>query len=133
MSESQASSSPNLPARMVNSLATGVKAVFGQMATKKFWLDMASLAVKQMVNAFLITLGGKLLTYGTSREDPEVRKTANIYGGGGVNTAASAFSGSPVRQDYASQFTRQVDPRSYPVPVQQTPIEKTFPGFGGGR
>lgn len=131
----------SLPARVWRGIAEWVKTAFGQMATGEFWVKLLETIVKQMVNAFMITLGGKLLTYGVNREDPEVKKTANIYGGTAVpaTAAASAFSGNAVRQDYASQYApRGNDYRSTVAQVPaRAPLERSFPetfsGFGGPR
>lgn len=131
----------SLPARVWQGIAEWVKTAFGQMATGEFWLKLLETIVKQMVNAFMITLGGKLLTYGVNREDPEVKKTASIYGGQAapVTAASSAFNGNSVRQDYVSQYShRPPDYRSSSVPVPaRTSLEKSFPesfsGFGGQR
>lgn len=124
-----------LPVKIWQGLAEWVRIAFGKMATGEFWLKLLETIITQMVNAFMITLGGKLLTYGVSREDPEVKNTKNIYGGQQAATAATAaFNGAAVRQDYAYQ--RPADYRNYAAPVR-APLDKSFPesfnGFGGPR
>jgi hypothetical protein len=122
----------SLPARFWNCLVEWVEKAFGNMATREFWVKLLETIVKQMVNAFAITLGGRLMTYGVSREDPEVKKTATMYTGGQTTAAASAaFNGNSVRPDYANQYANG---RSYSAPApSQTPLERSFPmhGFGG--
>jgi hypothetical protein len=123
----------SLPAKFWRGLVAWVEKAFGSLATKEFWIKLLETIVKQMVNAFMITLGGRLLTYGVAREDPEVKKNASMYGGGQANTAAqAAFSGNAVRPDYASQYVNKPEFRGYAAPAQ-TPLEKSFPGFGGTR
>jgi hypothetical protein len=128
-----------LPLKLWQGIVEWAKTALGQMATGEFWLKLFETIVKQMVNAFMITLGGKLLTYGVDREDPAVKRTANIYGGQQVATAAaSAFNGSAVRQDYSSQYAPRATPdyRSQTVPIRSS-LDKSFPepfaGFGGTR
>lgn len=89
------------PVRFVLSLTFGVKTLLvsmkrgflyalGQLATKSFWKKLVAAAVKEMVGAFMKTLGGKFMTYGIGQEDPEIKKTARTMEG---TTASAAFSG----------------------------------------
>lgn len=128
-----------LPIKLWQGIVEWAKTALGQMATGEFWLKLFETIVRQMTNAFLITLGGKLLTHGVDREDPVVKRTANIYGGQQVATAAAtAFSGNAVRQDYSSQYAPRAAPdyRSQTVPFRPS-LDKSFPepfaGFGGPR
>jgi len=128
-----------LPLKLWQGIVEWAKTALGQMATGEFWLKLFETIVKQMVNAFMITLGGKLLTYGVDREDPTVKRTASIYGGQQVATAAaSAFNGNAVRQDYSSQYAPRATPdyRAQTVPLRSS-LDKSFPepfaGFGGAR
>jgi hypothetical protein len=132
----------NLPARLWHGLAEWVRTALGNMAAGEFWLKLFETIVKQMVNAFLITLGGKLLTYGVSREDPDVKNTTRVYGGMAA-PASSAFSGSSVRPDFATQYAPRTpsDYRSQavaeyraPSVPPRAPLDSSFPapfsGFG---
>lgn len=94
-------SSRTLPVRVVLSLSLGVKKLLvgikkgflyalGQLATKAFWKTLVAAAIKEMVGAFMKTLGGKFMTYGISQEDPEIKKTSRTMEG---TTASAAFSG----------------------------------------
>jgi len=128
-----------LPLKLWHGIVEWAKTALGQMATGEFWFKLFETIVRQMTNAFLITLGGKLLTYGVDREDPLVKRTANIYGGQQAATAAaSAFNGTAVRQDYSSQYAPRASPdyRSQTVPMRSS-LDKSFPepfaGFGGPR
>jgi len=131
-----------LPLKVWQGIVDWVSTALGQMATGEFWIKLFETIVKQMVNAFMITLGGKLLTYGVNREDPEVKKTVNIYGGHQTTAAAAAaFNGASVRQDYVPQYSQRTPGYSaYQQPVavpSRSPLEKSFPesfqGFGGPR
>ena len=62
----------------------------GQLATKSFWRTLVASAIKEMIGAFMKTLGGKFMTYGISQEDPETKKTSRTMEG---TTASAAFSG----------------------------------------
>ena len=120
---------PLLPVRIWRGFKLGVADILGQLTTKDFWVKLATVCAREMVSAFLKTLGGKFLSYGISREDPEVKKTVNTAQTTG---AAAAFNGGynaraeyPRSSEYGSSSYR-----SYPVPVSPAP-DGNFPGFGG--
>lgn len=126
---------PMWAVKVFRGITGGIRNALGQLATKLFWTKLSEIIVKEMINAFVKTLGAKLLTYGTSREDPEIKRTAQTVTQG---TGSSAFSGSTgysrpessfSRPDYAQPAYTRPDYRSYPVPVA-TP-DNSFPGFGG--
>lgn len=123
-------SKPFLPVRIWRGFCSGVRDILGQLTRKDFWVNLIQLCAKEMVSAFLKTLGGKFLTYGISREDPEVKKAAQTVTGTG---SSSAFSGGYTpRSDYhrgGGDYGRP-DYRSYPVPVSTSAPEQNFPGFG---
>ena len=115
-----------LPARVwygiVNIVKGGLssfKRSLGQLATKAFWTSLIAMIVKEMIAAFMKTLGGKFLTYGVSREDPEIKKAAQSA------SAPAGFSNNynppsnytpPPRSDFRSQYSSSND--------------TNFPGFG---
>ena len=120
---------PLLPVRIWNGFKAGVSDILGQLTTKEFWVKLAKVCAKEMVSAFLKTLGGKFLSYGISREDPEVKKAVNTAQSTG---AAAAFNGGyNARTDYprSSEYGSSAY-RSYPAPVSPQP-DGNFPGFGG--
>jgi len=120
---------PLLPVRIWRGFKAGVADILGQLTTKDFWIKLVKVCAKEMVAAFLKTLGGRFLSYGISREDPDVKKAVNTA----TNTAASAaFNGGyPARPEYPrSADYGSPSYRSYPVPVA-TPPDGNFPGFGG--
>jgi len=119
---------PLLPVRIWRGFKAGVTDILGQLTTKDFWVKLAKVCAKEMVAAFLKTLGGKFLSYGISREDPEVKKTVQTSASG--NGSAAFNGGYTARTDYprGSEYGSP-SYRSYPVPVPSQP-EANFPGFG---
>lgn len=119
-----------LPVRIWKGLCTGVRDILGQLMTTDFWVKLFQVCAREMVSAFLKTLGGKFLTYGISREDPEVKKASQTAATG---SGGAAFTGGYTpRSEFArgggGEFGSQ-SYRQYPVPVPSTP-EQNFPGFG---
>ena len=103
-----------LPVRIFRGIRKGIGHALGQLATRSFWKKLISAAITEMVAAFMKTLGGKFLTYGITREDPETKKAAQ-----GVNstTANAAFSnGYQPRTSYNNGYNQQ-------------PVDSPFPGF----
>lgn len=123
-------SKPVLPVRIWQGMCVGIKEVLGQLTRKDFWVNLLQVCAKEMVSAFLKTLGGKFLTYGLQREDPEIKKAAQTMTSTGSSSAFS--SGYTPRAEYTrsggGEFGRP-DYRNYPVPVP-TSSEQNFPGFG---
>ena len=62
------------PVRMMRACWDGVKSALGPLITKDFWVRVMALCAKEMVATFMKTLGGKFMSYGSSREDPEIKK-----------------------------------------------------------
>lgn len=128
---------PVWPMRVMTSVVGGVRCALGQLATKLFWTKLSEIIVREMVNAFLKTLGTKLLTYGTSREDPEIKKTAQTIAQGTGNAAFSSGGYTrpepnySTRPDYSQPGYGRSDYRNYPVPVATPVPDNSFPGFGG--
>jgi len=125
----------HMPAKVWDSIIAWVRTALGQMATVEFWIKLLETIVTQMANAFMITLGGRILTYGVSREDPEVKKNATIYGGAQQTVpAAAAFNGNGVRPDYQSQYNRPPEYNRGYQTAPTVPVERSFPHiFGGSR
>jgi hypothetical protein len=119
-----------LPVRIWKGLCVGVKDILGQLMTTDFWVKLFKICAKEMVSAFLKTLGGKFLTYGISREDPEVKKAAQTVtaGSGGAAFSSGYTPRSEFNRGGGGEFGSQ-SYRQYPVPVPNTP-EQNFPGFG---
>lgn len=120
---------PMLPVRIWRGFTAGISEILGQLTTKEFWVKLAKVCAKEMVSAFLKTLGGKFLSYGISREDPDVKKAVNTASSSAASTAFGSGGYTP-RAEYprASEYGSSTY-RSYPVPVATQP-EANFPGFG---
>jgi len=118
-----------MPVRVFKGALTGVKKALGSLATQEFWLKLLATVAKEMVSAFLKALGGKLLQHGLSREDSDLKKTAQTMASQG---ASSAFSSPSSSSGYSSDFSRRSDYRSYPPAVvhnQPSNVGGNFPGF----
>lgn len=120
----------SLSVRVWNGLCTGVRDILGQLMTSDFWIKLFQMCAKEMVSAFLKTLGGKFLSYGLSRENQELKKTTQSINTSGAGAAFS--NGYTPRTEYnrggGGEFGSAAY-RSYPVPVPNQP-EQNFPGFG---
>lgn len=123
----------SVPAKVWHAFVEWIRMALGRMATAEFWVELCEKILTQMWNAFVITLGGRIASYGVSREDPEIKKFVSMYGvqPQPVPAAAAAFAGSQVRPDYASSYVNRASDfsRPYAAPVQ-SPVDRSFPGFG---
>lgn len=119
----------SLPARIYRGLKSGITSALGALVTRDFWMDLGARVIKEMINAFMKTLGSKFLTYGSSREDPEVKRAAQAASTGG----SSAFSSSQSQSGYNSRFGNESYRSGYGnYPSVMTPAprnEEKFPGF----
>jgi len=104
------------PMRFLSACGRGLKAAFGPLITKDFWIKVFALCAREMIAAFMKTLGGKLMSYGMSREDPEVKRAAQ-------SPASSAFNYAPSRPDFSS------GQNTYQSGFSQRPATSAFPGF----
>ena len=137
MSEALQEVKPIWPVRVMSSIIGGIRSALGQLATREFWTKLSKIIVQEMISSFFKTLGVKFMTVGASREDPEIKRTAQTVTQTSANAAFSANSGSTYtrpestysRPDYSTGGYSRPDYRSYPVPVT-TPAQD-FPGFGG--
>jgi hypothetical protein len=118
---------PSLPRRIIGGIKSGISNALGQLASREFWLDLGARVVKEMINAFMKTLGAKFLNFGVSREDQDIKRSAQAATQSGGNAAFSNnyYTGAPkypetARSDYASRYTPQV-PAIRP--------DTKFPGF----
>lgn len=121
-----------LPVRIFRGFCSGVRDILGQLTQREFWIKLIQTCAKEMVSAFLKTLGGKFLSYGIQREDPEVKRAAQAANTG---TGSTAFSNgyTPRSHEYprggGGEFG-STNYRSYPVPVSTGSQDGNFPGFG---
>lgn len=107
---------PSVLVRTFGSIAAVIKGAFGQLATRLFWTDLGRLVVRTMVNAFLLTIGGRVVEH-VKKQDPTIAP---------ATAAASGFSnGYQPRQE----FTR-TDFRTYGQSTQQPAAAASpFPGW----
>ena len=124
----------SLPVRIYTGFKTGVCNALGQLASRDFWLDLGAKVIREMINAFMKTLGAKFLTMAVSREDPEIKRaaaaTVQQNGGGSSafsNPAAPTYNGS---SGYGSASGYRNDYNRYPpAPVPAPRTDAKFPGF----
>jgi len=131
---------PILPVRICRAIKSGVCNALGALASRDFWLDLGAKVIREMINAFMKTLGAKFLTLAVSREDPEVKRAAAASQ---LNNSP-AFSSSPAfgsAPSYPSAPRYGTTPsgmsggynngyNSYPpAPAPQPRTDIKFPGF----
>jgi len=119
---------PALIIRGAKALIRGIKSAFGQLATTKFWMDLGGLVVQTMINAFILTIGGRFVSYGRSRQTADTAQSAST-------PASSAFSqqGYAPRTEFGPRvdYNPRTDYRNY-APSQPTSAQggmSPFPGF----
>ena len=127
---------PPLPVRFVKGLLRSISNALGQLVTRDFWLDLGARVIREMINAFTKTLGAKFLNFGISREDPEVKRSAQAaqQTGGASAFSSPTYNGGPSyggsrypSGSYGSDYNR-----NYPATVPAVTPPRTdakFPGF----
>ena len=123
---------PSMPARIFHGVMSGISSALGALITRDFWLDLGARVIREMINAFMKTLGAKFLTYGSSREDPDVKRAAAAANNTGGNSAFSSASSYPATTRYGSDPTYRGNygGSSFPSSTPTAPRTETkFPGW----
>lgn len=94
---------PMILVRGIKAIIRGIKSAFGGLATGAFWLDLSRLVVKTMVNAFVLTIGGKFVSYVRSQEAADGRQTAQTPASSAFSQGYTPTSGHAPRNDYSSR------------------------------